>query len=409
MRSELNGISCLALTIAGVGMVVPSIAAAQEAPRPEIRISGGLEASSNPFVLEQGEEALAAYITVDPTIFIEEGRHTTVVDGSLRATQYFNEYGTDANGRLRLSTRRALSERTGLELSASIASTRRNFLDGLADADTGAPLDPTALPDAAVVDPTLIGALVRSTTISATGAFEHQITPVSSVTANAAYSRTTFSNDAGQNVRGASASLAYGRRIAPQTVVSLGGQFATFNFDGEESSDANVYTLQARLEHEIGTRWQMAVGAGIDLVDRDLGLGGQETNSLLSGNISLCNAGLRARFCVTGNRAAQPTAVGGISTVTSIGVSYNLTLSENDRLTFNSQFGRSKLGLDSGLATAGDNVDVIGATANYMHDLSDRAALFVTVGYSDLSDDLRDVPSNAFVRIGITLGFGRRR
>lgn len=389
--------------------MLPSVVAAQQEPAHAIRISGGLEASSNPFLLEQDAEAIAAYITVDPTIFLEEGRNTTVIDGSLRATQYFNDYGTDANGSLRLSTQRALTERTDLQLSGSINSTRRSFIDGLSGAGGNIfPADPTALPDAATLDPTLIGALVRSTTMAVTGSLEHRLTPVSFLSGGAAFSRTTFSNDAGFDVSSASGSLTYGRRIAPRTVASLGGQFSSFTFAGSNIGDANVYAMQTSVEHEIGTRWRLALGAGISLVDRDLGMGVRETSSLFSGDLGLCNTGLRGRFCITGRRAAQPAAIGGVATVTSFGVTYERELSRNDTVSFSSQLGRSNQNIDNGLTTDGTVVDVIGATATFRHDLSDRTALLVALGYSDVSDDLRDVPANAFVRVGITLGFGRQ-
>lgn len=409
MISKSVSIGHLALAAASIAVVTPSAVMAQDAPVHAIRVTGGLEASTNPFLLEQGQEAVAAYITVDPTIFLEEGRNTTVIDGNLRATQFLNEYGTDASGRLQISTRRALSERTELEMSAAINSTRRSFIDGLTGGNNSLAADPAALPDPAVLDPTLIGALVRSTTISATGSIEHQISSVSSVTASAAYSRSSFSDNLGFDVTSSAASLAFGRRVAPQTVISFGGQFASFDFAGRQLGDARVYTLQARVEQEIGTRWRLALGGGVDLVDRNLGVAGRDTSTLVSGDIGLCNAGLRSRFCLTGRRAAQPTAIGGVATVTSLGVSYELELSRSDVLSFNSQIGRSNQTLNNGFVTAGTVVDLIGASANYRHELSDRTALIVAVGYSDVSDDLRDVPSNAFVRLGITLGFGRQR
>jgi hypothetical protein len=410
VRKKSLSNSYLTLAVAGVGFVLPSMANAQDASPYEIRISGGLEASSNPFLLEQGTEAVSAYVAIDPTIFLEDGKDTTVIDGSLRATQYFNEYGTDANGSLRLATQRALSERTELELSASITSTRRSFVDGLTSGSSNLPFaDPTALPDPVSLDPTLIGELVRSNTMSVTGSIQHELSPVSSLTGRGAFSRQSFSNNAGVDVSSASASLAYGRQVASQTVVSIGGQFASFDFAGSDVGDARVYTLQARVEHEIGTRWSLAVGGGVDLVDRNLGVLGRETSTFFSGDLGLCNRGLRTRFCVTGQRAAQPAAIGGVAIVTSVGVSYELELSRNDVLSFNSQFGRSNQTLDNGFATAGTVVDVFGASANFSHNLSERAAFIVALGYSDVSDDLRDVPANAFVRVGITLGFGRRR
>lgn len=402
-------ISHIALATATLAVITPSSAMAQAAPAHAIKVTGGLEASTNPFLLAQGEEAMAAYITVDPTIFLEEGRNTTVIDGNLRAVQYFNEYGTDASGRLQISSRRALSERTELDVSASITSTRRSFIDGLTGGNNSLASDPGALPDAAVLDPTLIGALVRSTTIAASGSLEHQISPVSSVTASAAYSRSNFSDNFGFDFSSSSAALVFGRRVAPQTVISFGGQFASFDFAGQAIGDARVYTLQARVEQEIGARWRLALGGGVDLVDRNLGQAGRETSSLVSGDIGLCNASLKSRFCMTGRRAAQPTAIGGVTTVTSLGVSYELELSRNDTLSFNSQVGRSNQTLDNGFVIGGTVVDVFGATANYRHNLSERTAFIVAVGYSDVSDDLRDVPSNAFVRIGVTLGLGRQR
>lgn len=408
MNLRTVNISRLALATAGLAVLTPSAALAQKAPAHAIRVNGGLEASTNPFLLVGGEEALGAYITVDPTIFVEEGRNTTVIDGNLRAVQYFNEYGTDASGRLQISTRRAISERTQLDVNASVISTRRNFVEGLTSSNNSLTLDPGALPDAAVLDPTLLGALVRSTTIAASGSLEHQISPVSSVTASAAHSRSYFSDNFGFDFNASSAALYFGRRVAPQTVISFGGQFASFDFAGLDLGDARVYTSQVRVEQDISARWRLALGGGVDIVNLDLGMAGRDTRTLFSGDIGLCNTGLKSRFCLTGRRAAQPAAIGGVATINSLGVSYDLELSRNDALSFNSQFGRSDQSLGNGIVTAGTVVDVFGATVNYRRNLSQRTAFIVAAGYSDVSGGLLDVPSNAFVRIGITLGFGRQ-
>ena len=405
--------TCLRYVFYGVGgltLGVPTIVAAQDAPRPAVRVTGGVEVSSNPFLLEDGPEGIAAFISIDPTLFLEEGRNTTVLDGSVRATQFLNDYGTDVNGRLRLSTQRSLTERTKLSLSTLVTSTRRGFQDGIFGNGGGAvPTDPGSLPDAVLLDPTLIGALVRSTSVGAEGSIDRQLTPVSSLEFGAAYSQTFFSNSAGFDVSSASASLGYNRRLSPQTTVSLSGQFASFNFEQQNQSDANVYSVRASVDREIGTRWSLSAGGGADFIDRDLGLLGGGTDILLAGDVSVCRSGLRSRLCVTGRRAAQPTALAGVSTVISIGAAYDLRLSRTDFLSVNAQFGRSDQDLNNGFITAGSQVDVFGVSANYTHELSDTSGVVLGLGYSGASDDLRDVRANVFARIGITLGFGRQR
>ena len=413
-----QAVNCLSLAIAGTASAMAAAAAAQDAPRPELRISGGMEVSSNPFLLPEGaEEGVAAYISVDPSIFLEEGRNTTVLDGSLRATQFFNGYGTDASGSLGLRTERGLSERTRLNLGARIISSRRPFLDGLVGADDNLGAnDPNALPEPPVLDPTLIGEVIRSTTISATGGIAHALSPTSSLSATAALSRTDFSNNFGFDVRSVSASLGYGRQISPQTALSLTGQFASFDFSenapefsGAELGDTRVYSLRPGLETQIGSRWSLSLAGGVDLVNRDLGLEGSDTSTLVSGNLSLCNTGLRSSLCVSGQRAAQPLAIGGVATVLSVGVTYRLEISQDDTVNFRSQFGRTDQSLDEGFQTGITEINIFGVNGSYTRDLSNQTSLNVTIGYTDVSDNLRNVPSNLFARVGITLAFGRRR
>jgi hypothetical protein len=413
-----QAVNCLSLVIAGTASALASAGTAQDAPRPELRVSGGMEVSSNPFLLPEGaEEGVGVYISVDPSIFLEEGRNTTVLDGSLRATQFLNNYGTDASGSLGLRTERGLSERTRLNLGATIISSRRSFQDGLVGADDNlGATDPNELPEPPVVDPTLVGELFRSTTISATAGIEHQLSPTSSLSANAALSRTDLSNNFGFDTSSASASVGYGRQISPQTVLSLTGQLASFDFSanapefsGDELGDTRVYSIRPGIETQIGSRWRLALNGGVDVVDSDFGSAGGDTSTLLSGSLSLCNTGLRSSFCVTGQRAAQPLAIGGVATVLSAGVTYRLEISQDDRVNFRSQFGRTDQSFEEGFQAGITEINIFGVNGSYTRDLSNRTALNVTIGYTDVSDNLRDVPSNVFARVGITLAFGRRR
>lgn len=411
---RLSGVVCGACIFAN-----PSLAQAQEATqepggtRARIDISTGAEVSSNPFLTEDGSEAASAYIAIDPSVFLEDGRHETVLRGSFRLSQYTNGYGQDESASARIESNRALSERTNLGLRASIQSARSNFRSALSDlAASSLANGPGGFPEPADLDPTIIGTRGRTTSITTSASIEHVLSPVDAFQVAASFQNNQYDDAAGNDHTDVSLLLGYSRQLTPRTAISLRGQVSLTNYEeptggnANAFGDANVYLLSGQVEHAIDNQWEFKAGIGVNLIDQDLGQAGGESDVFLAADAALCRNGLQTRFCATATRSANPTARSGVTNVTSIGLSSEFRFSEVDTFSVSSYFGRAEEDRANLLVTDARPRNVLGGAARFRHNLSDRASLLIQSSYSDIESSERDVAADFSVSLGISLRLG---
>lgn len=415
-KQRLSGLVCGACILAS-----PSLAQAQEGTqepggtRARIDISTGAEVSSNPFLTEDGSEAASAYIAIDPSVFLEDGRHETVLRGSFRLSQYTNGYGQDESASARIESNRALSERTSLGLQASIRSSRSNLRNALSDlANSSLANGAGVFPEPAELDPTIFGTRGRTTSIATSASIEHALSPIDAFQAAAFFQNSDYDEDVGNDHTDVSLLLGYSRQLTPRTAIGLKGQLSLTNYEERTGGnvnafgDANVYLLSGQVEHTINNQWEIQAGIGVNLIDQELGQTGNETDIFLAVDAALCRSGMQTRFCVTVSRSATPTARSGVTNVTSIGLSSEFRLSGDDTFSISSYFGRTEENRVDLLVNDAAPRNVLGGVARFRHDLSDRASLLVQSSYSDTESSLQNVGADFSVSLGISLRLGSR-
>lgn len=168
--------------------------------------------------------------------------------------------------------------------------------------------------------------------------------------------------------------------------------------------DAQTVTPQAQVTAEITPRLEASASVGVAITRLEFG-SFDETTTALAGNVSLCNRGERANFCVNGSRQVLPAAIGGALIQTAVGASYSYRLSERDTLQLNANYGFASQPTG---ATFGD-FETVNASARYERRLDERTRLFVSGGYLNAAGNLATDRSNFQALIGITTTFGNSR
>ena len=390
------------------GLLVPSYSAAQDEDRTSIDVAVEGKASTNPFLLENAEEGISLSLLISPTFVLENGRNKTVLDGSVRLSQYLDNYGLDEAASLTLNSRRAVDERTDLELVVRGLTTRTGFQESLLSASEDAfDQDVSTIPDVQILDPTIAGNRSRTTSVGGSAYIEYDLDPVSLIGTGVTVDHVMYGGDIGFDNTTVEALASYGRRVSPRATIWLDGRVAGLDYADRDIGDASVFSSGVRLQHDLDSLWTLEAGVGVDFVDRNLGPAGSDTEALLSATLGICRGGLNSGFCFNGQRRAQPTAVGGVASVTSVGTTYFYNFNETERLTANARLGFTNQDSGDWLDLTRQAREVVGASLTYSRGIADNLNFFATPSYSQVFDETRDLEPNFAIAAGITLRLGR--
>lgn len=383
-----------------------ALAQSEPEARLEVSIGGGI--STNPYLYDDAETAGSVTLSVSPSIIYEDELGDTRFGGNLRVSQYTNRYGRDLAARLEASTQRLLDELTSVSISSSVQTARSAVQDGLIFGSSAMP-DSGALlpPEVPIIDTTIAGTRARVTNVSTNLGISRVLDEVSSVNASIALGGTYIGGGVGFDYRNASAQLGYERKLSERTSLTLGSQFGVVDYLGRRTGDSFIVSPSVGVRQQLSDRLSIVADAGISYVDTDIGAGYSSKSVSFAGSIGVCDRGPNQNFCFSAGRSAQPTALGGVSTVTTASLSYDTQLSAVDRLSFSARYGRTNQdgrGLPLPRVT-----DLVGALATYTRDLSDRVALTVSPSYSKIYDDLQNRGANFALMIGLTAIFGKQR
>lgn len=380
---------------------------AQSPPEMTLDVSVGGGVATNPFLDSNGKTAGSVTIGVSPSVFVEDELGESRLSGDLRLTQYFQHYGSDISGALEAATIRKLDERTQLQITASARTSRSALRDGLlfssAPGDTPGPLVPPLSP---ILDTTLAGTRARTTSIGTTIGIAHQLDELSGVNAAIELNGTYIDKGAGFDYRSASFSVGYQRQLSPRTTVTMGTQVGAVDYLGRRLGDSLIVSPRAGVQQQLSDRLNLVADAGISFV-RTAVFGGHSERVTFAGSLGLCDRTPNRSLCLSGSRSAQPTALGGVSTVTTAALNYDARLSRVDRVALGARYGRTNedgAGLPLVRVT-----DFVGASATYSRDISERVALTVTPSYAKLFDDLQPRSANYAIMFGLTMKLGKRR
>lgn len=382
-------------------------AAAQSDPQltADVSLAGGI--SSNPFLLDDPKTTGSVTLGISPTLLVADELGETRISGDLRLTQYLQRYGTDVSGALAASTIRNLDARTTARVSASAHTARSATRDGLIFVSTpGDGTGPLLPPDLPAIDTTLAGTRSRVTTIAAGVSVSHLLDERSSLNAGIDLAGTYIEEGGGFDYRSATAQLGYERKVSVRTTVTFGAQFGAVDYLGRGTGDSKIVSPRIGVQHQLSDRLSLSADAGISYVRTDVGPGHSDRVSF-AGSIGLCDRSTNRSLCFSAARSAQPTALGGVSTVTTASLNYDARLSRVDRLSVGARYGRTNqdgVGLPFVRVT-----DFVGASATYSRDISDRIAFTVTPSYTKIFDDQQPRRANYALMAGLTLKLGKRR
>lgn len=387
------------------------VAAFAQQPEVTVDVSVGGSVSTNPFLYADKGTALAGNVGVRPLILWQDEVGQTAIEGDLRLAQYTNRYGTDLSGRIGVSSNRRLDEKTTLSLSSSYQSLRsaiqNNFL--LAGQD---PLNPSndPIPVIPPVDTTIAGIRSRTQAANASVGVTRVIDEVSTINAGVSLTGSFVSDNAGFDYRNLSGQIGYERKLTERFSLTAGLQGGVVDYLGRSTGDSKIFSPQIGIRQQLTSRLTFVASAGISYVVTDIGAGNDAKRTSFSGSAGLCDRGLDRNLCISASRSAQPTALGGVSSVTAIAANFDVVLSQKDRVSLAGRYGKTDQRGDTGLPTQVRVTDIIGVSGTYSRQLNDRMTFTVTPGYTKIYGDTQGRRgSNASLMVGVTMRFGKLR
>lgn len=386
----------------------PQVAFAQAEPQFALDVFVGGGVSTNPFLYSQGDTAASVTASIAPSVFVEDELGRTRIGGDLRFTRYLSRYGNDVSGHADASTTRRLDERTDIRVDAFVRSARSAARDSLLyysgpSEETG-PLPQPGLPP---LDTTIAGTRARITSVGTSFGLSHRLDEVSSFNAGVGVNGTYINDGAGYDYRSASAQLGYQRQLSPRTTATLGAQAMVVDYVGRRMGDSFIVSPRVGIQQQLNERLSFIADAGASFVRTKLGGGSYSKPVTFAGSVGLCDRSLNRTLCARADRSAQPTALGGVSTVTSASVNYDAQLSRVDRVSLAGRYGRTS---QDGVGLPGTRVtDFVGVSATYSRELNDRMMFSVTPGYSKIFDDVLSRSANYSIMAGLTVKLGKRR
>lgn len=394
-----------------VMMLTCGICGAAAAQEVSVDVSAGASVSTNPFLYADSKTVGAGTLDVRPMVVWENESGRTALDGNLRLVQYSSRYGNDFSGRVGVTSNQRLNERTTLRMASYYQTSRSVVQDGFFF-PIEAPLDPGSMPDPTIppIDTSIAGLRTRRQHASASVDISHAIDERSSVDAGLSLDGAFVDRNVGFDYQDLSGHVGYQRQLSERTAVTASVSAGRVNYLGRKIGDSRIISPQIGLRQQINSRVSLIAGAGISNVRMDVEGGRKVSRTSFSGNIGLCDQGLNRTMCLSAERSARPTALGGVSNVTAVAVTYNAQLSEKDHLAFSGRYGRTDQGVAAGFPLQTRVSDIVGASATYSRKMSDRVSLNVTPAYTKIYGDTqgrRD--ANYSLMVGVTVRFGKLR
>jgi hypothetical protein len=380
------------------------LAAAAET-RARVDVSAGATAASNPYLLNAPDtEAVGASLTIDPMVFFEDGNSAITFNGSLTLEKLSEDYGTDesvslgASGVFRVDERTTFSTDVGFRTSESAA---RRFFGGM-DLEG---LEPGEFPDSPYLDPTLGNIMGRTSRLDVNASVERLVGPNSVLTAKTGLGLTEVDAGSGQDYKDATFALTYSRRMTERTSLRTTFDAGYVDYLGQRSGDGVFVTGLAGVDHQVSQSLHLSAQLGASFAATESPSGGRRTTVSWAGEFDLCNTYPRGMLCATASRSAQPTSLGGLTNVSSIGVSYTHAFGASATASATANYARTS-DRQPGFALPGGKSELAGVSASYRHKLGERISAFATPSFTSVADDLSDRRENYQVMLGISYRLG---
>ncbi len=433
-------VSLPALLLGTIAAVMPASVVAQTT-LPSITVTAGGAYSTNPLLTESSEAAASTQLDVRPQVRFVDGVSDGVIGANYTRSDYLSGglgsndgYGVNGSASTRLSPRTSLS--VSATYDSQILGAGGGFFvpsdlavpplgTGTTGTGTGttdgAAVDPVAVGTAPIVvnpvitqpgaggisgDVGLIGLRQRRNTLQAQFGGSYLVDTRSTLSFGLNGVRSTYPDGEAQlaNYNSYGANLGYSRSLSE---ISSGGfQLSLSKVDYARGLSSQVYTPRFTYSRSLSSRWSMTAAAGAGIV-RD---GSSGTNVSLSVEGSLCRITERGQGCINAARVPSATGLGGVSVLTSAGLSYSQRLSEKLSLGIGGNINHVDGGVvrdvAGGLSDAG-NQDLYSGDVSLQRQIGQRLSLVGQVSYRRVNSSFAD-GSDIGARLGLSWSAGRR-
>lgn len=400
-----RGLGGLSYAAAASICLSPALAKAQS--RATVDVSAGATAASNPHLLNGSNTSAAGVnLTVSPSLVVETGDASVKFWGDLSLEEFFDKYGLEDSIQLGASGEHRINEKTTLatnvDFRSSTSAARRLYLG-----TTGGNLELGEIPDDSQLDPTLANLAGRTSRISVNGSLRHLLDPKSSLVASAGMGLTRVSSASGRDYRDSNLGLEYTRTLSETTtaLVTVNGGYA--DYFGQREGDGLFVTSLVGVGHQLTQTLHFSgqIGASVAVVETPAG--DRKTTVAWAGNLDLCEKDGRGSVCLTGTRATQPTSLGGLTTVSSVGITYARAFGPRGTGSATASYARTRQAKLSPLTGRGS--ELLSVSGTYRLKLAERVAAFVTPSFVSIDDGQFGRRENYQALVGLSYIFGKTR
>ena len=372
-------------------------------------VSVGATAASNPFMVNGTDtEALGATLTFNPSVFHEDEDTSLTLDGAIVFEQYFDSYGGDVSLDLSATSQHRVNERTtvvaGVSVRSSESAARRYFGGG----NLGE-LEPGEFPESPLIDPTLGNLAGRTTRFDVNTSVEHVLNPTSSLSGSAGFGLTRAEGGAGEDYRNVSLGTTYTRRLTARTSLLTTIDAGYADYIGQQAGDGLFVSGLAGIQRQFSASVNLSAQLGASVVSSETLGGGRDTTLGWAGNFDLCDSDERETLCINGSRSAQPTSLRGLTTVSSIAVSYERSFGPEGSISATASYARTSQSQNSFLLPINSESELLNVSATYRRTLGQRVSAFVTPSFTSIADEFSSRRENYQVMLGLSYYFGRLR
>ena len=364
-------------------------------------VSAGASASRNPFLQTGDNTASAAgFIQIDPQFEISDEVSEVTFSGSFRYNRYTRLYGDDASAQGGLKIERRLSSATLLRARASAQVARTSALDFIFSPGAGLPDEtvPAVLPDV-----TFAGTRSHTTVFDAGVGLDHDINERERLAADLAVTTTQFSQAGQGDYRFVTGDLDYRRTLTERTSLFAAVRLGYSDFLGSKLDDGVIVAPTIGFSTQLNPRLTLEAGVGLSF-NQVNDLGGRKDSRLVpSARLILCENVVSSKGCFKISRGSQPTALSGLTTVTTASFTYSKPINQRDQFYVSANYTRTDR---PSTPRVGQSSDLLTAAATYDRTFNRRFSVYLTPSYARIFDSTVPRRADIAVRVGVRYRLG---
>ena len=387
-----------------------SSAAGAQGTQASVSVSTGASVETNPYNTPGVDNAsIAATADVRPSLQWSDERSTASLNASAQFRQFVERYGLEDNYGLSGNVSTRVSERITVFSNAGFSSSQGGF--GNFPQSALSPTNPTTpdvgpvIPDPSIIDVSLLGRRVRSTSFDFSAGGNAQVTEYSTLSLSVSGRGNRFRQAGFGDFNSVSGQSSYSHQISESTSVGVSGTLTRTDYLGTPVGDARTTSLSGTFNRKLGETWTLFLSAGLSRtrIDQLPGTPDSKFDSFTT-QINFCNQGERGRLCISGSRSPEPSANGNVRVNTSFNADYSLRVSERETVTLSGSYART--GRGQGIAAVLPGVDFASANLRYENRLRDNLSFYAGTNTSKIFQSTGSNGTNFGVNVGLQYSFG---